>query len=72
MRRFIPIDPGQMVFPFEGPQDPSVEVGAVVKGATQTELPSQSLVQLDQSYTANSINALLWSGLSSRKDSHKC
>lgn len=68
-RQAIPylVDPGHMVNPFEGPQDPSVEVGAVVIGATQTELSSQRLVQLSQSCTIASIRALTDPILSSRE-----
>lgn len=42
--------PGQTESPFEGPHAPSVDVGALVTDATQTELSSQRLVQLSHSY----------------------
>jgi hypothetical protein len=46
----VPLIPRQTEFLFEGPHALSVDVGALVTGATQTELSSQRLAQLSHSY----------------------
>jgi hypothetical protein len=39
------VEPTQVVYPLAGPQDPSVDTGGAVTGATQTAYPIQRFVQ---------------------------